>query len=101
MYKGQLEDFPNEVVEKMLERQVEQGNPRDVSVFENRNNENKRNGGFNWSETIEGSEFWIDVINRKIFNTFFELYQNKESLEQERDRLMKRLKEIEELINNQ
>lgn len=32
-YKGELEGFP-EVVEKMLERQVEQGNKRDVSVFE-------------------------------------------------------------------
>jgi len=32
MYKGQIKDFPTEVVEKMLERQVDQGNKRDVTV---------------------------------------------------------------------
>lgn len=29
MYKGQLEGFPREVVEKMLEEQEKQGNKRD------------------------------------------------------------------------
>ena len=32
--KGELEGFPKEIISRMLDCQEEQGNPRDVSVFE-------------------------------------------------------------------
>ena len=32
--KGELEGFPKEIIIRMLECQEEQGNPRDISVFE-------------------------------------------------------------------
>ena len=38
----------------MLECQEEQGNPRDVSVFEKRCYAEQRNKGFHWDETKEG-----------------------------------------------
>lgn len=77
MYKGQLKGFPKEVVEKMLERQVEQGNKRDVSVFEDNMCALKIDGGFNWEETAEDDYFWIDVICGKNFSLFFERYPQK------------------------
>lgn len=45
MYKGQLEGFPKEIVERMLECQVEQGNSRDVSIFEENRDRDKLRGG--------------------------------------------------------
>lgn len=69
MYKGQLKGFPTEVVEKMLERQVQQGNERDVSVFED-----DISSGFTWGKTIEGYEFWESVIRKENFDLFFKRY---------------------------
>ena len=57
----------------MLECQAEQ-NPKDVSVFEVNLMAGRRNKGFTWSRTSEGSDFWVDVLSRKNFNTFFEKY---------------------------
>ena len=74
MYKGQLEGFPREIVERMLECQVEQGNPRDVSVFENILDADRYFGGFTWRDTIEGSNWWSKVIDDKNFDTFFNKY---------------------------
>lgn len=71
-YKGELKGFPTEVVEKMLERQVEQGRKRDVSIFEETRCSGSR--GFYWDKTLEGHEFWKDVIERKNFDTFFATY---------------------------
>lgn len=74
MYKGQLKGFPQEVVEKMLERQVEQGNKRDVSVFEGSKSSGRYGDGFSWDESIEGWDFWDDVINGEDFELFFQRY---------------------------
>jgi hypothetical protein len=71
-YKGELKGFPTEVVEKMLERQVEQGNRRDVSAFEK--NRMMCIGGFAWASSPEGHSFWEDVIKFKNFDTFFAKY---------------------------
>ena len=35
--KNDIEGFPQEVVERMLKRQVEQGNPRNRKVFKKEN----------------------------------------------------------------
>ena len=73
-YKGELEGFPQEVVERMLEHQVEQNNKRDVSVFEKYTDRCKGKGGFTWASTIEGREFWKDVISYAKFEVFFGKY---------------------------
>ena len=74
MYKGQLEGFPREIVERMLECQVEQGNPRDVSIFERTPNADQSSKGFNWRDTIEGDHWWSKIIDYKNFDTFFKKY---------------------------
>ena len=61
-YKGQLKGFPQHVVELMLKRQVEQGNERNVEVFEEYAAADKSDGGFDWDYTSEGVAFWFDVI---------------------------------------
>jgi len=75
MYKGQLEGFPQAVVEKMLEEQERQGNKRDVSVFERSQTADKSEGGFDWaSAEFEG---WADVMYSSNFTDFFEKYPKK------------------------
>ena len=74
MYRGDLKGFPKEIVDKMLEYQVEQGNPRDVSVFERYPNAGQDLGGFNWRATIEGDDWWSKVIDDKNFDIFFLKY---------------------------
>ena len=74
MYKGQLEGFPREIVERMLECQVEQGKPRDVSIFENYKGTGKRSGGFTWDITSEGHDFWAKILMYGELDTFFEKY---------------------------
>lgn len=82
MYKGQLTGFPEEVVEKMLDRQVEQGNPRDVKVFEEYVCAGS-NTGFDWEDTTEGYAFWMNVIDNKSFEIFFERYPKSDSQQTE------------------
>jgi hypothetical protein len=76
-YKGQLEGFPDEVVEAMLDEQERQGNKRDVSVFEKKRIANLSIGGFSWIDTKEGERFWNKVIRYKFFKRFFARYPNK------------------------
>jgi len=78
-YKGQLKGFPKEVVKKMLERQVDQGRVRDVSAFEKYIEANS--SGFNWSESMEGGEFWKKVIKEKNFDLFFQKYPKEEKID--------------------
>lgn len=73
-FKGYLKGFPPEVVEKMLERQVEQGCRRDVSIFERDHYAGFYIGGFDWHNSIEGYDFWNTVIGYKYFDHFFERY---------------------------
>ena len=78
-YKGDIKDFPPEVVELMLQRQFEQTGKRDVSLFEKDRTIGKGVGGFTWDETIEDWVFWHNVIEDKKFQVFFEKYP-KQSL---------------------
>jgi hypothetical protein len=73
-YKGDIKDFPKEVVWKMLDRQEEQGNKRDKGVFEEINHRGRPSGGFDWETSPEGISFWGEVISDKNFDLFFELY---------------------------
>jgi len=78
-YKGQIKDFPKEVVDKMLEYQVAQGNPKDVEVFENHKNADRREKGFTWERTAEGDPFWDNVIMKRFFIIFFQKYPKSET----------------------
>lgn len=71
---GQLLDFPIEVVQKMVERQVEQGNKPDVTIFQEECRATRLDGGFTWGSTIEGDGFWYVVIAQKRFDLFFKRY---------------------------
>lgn len=73
---GQLLDFPIEVVQKMVERQIEQGNEPDVTIFQKDCRATRLDRGFTWSSTIEGDVFWYIVIAQHRFADFFERYPN-------------------------
>lgn len=79
--KGDLEGFPEEVIEKMIEKQVEQGNPADVGVFEECSDRIK--GDFSWPTSIEGFYFWHDVILYRNFTLFFERYPKADEITEE------------------
>ena len=74
-YKGRIADFPEEVVEKMLEYQQLHRGKRDVSVFEKFSFDFIN--GFDWDAAIEGKSFWNRVIMDKNFDLFFSRYPKK------------------------
>jgi hypothetical protein len=76
---GDIADFPKEIIAAMLEWQVMQEYKFDISIFENDRLSGAYNSlpGFQWSETLEGFEFWHDVIFYKDFEVFFEMYPDK------------------------
>lgn len=75
--KGELIGVPNDIIKVMLQRQVEQGNPEDVTVFEKNNNADRDQNGFYWSNTIEGDYIWNDVIVETNFKSFYEFHKSK------------------------
>ena len=77
---GAIEGFPIEVVQKMIEEQVKQGNKADVSVFQNDNTCDEEDGGFKWEDTVDGDDFWADVIDNKNFDLFSKKYPKKTNL---------------------
>ena len=79
--KGYIENFPIEIVEMMVKQQVKQGNKADVTVFYEDGDAVFVYGGFDWSKTKDGSEFWYNVIRRKHFDEFFERYPKMEEEE--------------------
>lgn len=74
VYGGQLQGFPVEIVQKMLERQFEQTGARDVTVFERYKIASGNRGGVTWSNTPEGHDFWSNIIEHGDFGTFWEMY---------------------------
>lgn len=77
---GQIKNFPIEIVQAMVDRQVEQGNAADVSVFQNNNMASTRFKGFDWYSAKEGADFWIRIIRNNTFDIFFEKYPKVEDL---------------------
>lgn len=73
----QLEGFPDEVIDKMLERQLEQGNNRNIEVFKKKSDASKAKCGFDWDETNEKFHFWNQVIHSRDFYLFYEKYPKK------------------------
>lgn len=77
---GKIKDFPIEVVQRMCEEQVRQGNDFDPIVFQEEEYADECKGGFDWDESEEGFDFWISVIDYEKFDVFFEKYpKQKES----------------------
>ena len=76
--KGDLQGFPKEIISRMLDCQEEQGNPRDISVFEKQRDEGKNKRGFTWENTKEGNMFWSNVLTNKDFGIFFRKYPKQE-----------------------
>lgn len=72
--KGVIKFFPIEVVQKMVEEQVRQGNYADVSVFQNDRMADCEHGGFDYRNTEYGYDFWYDIIANEKFSVFFEKY---------------------------
>ena len=68
--KGAIKDFPIEVVQKMVERHIEQDGNANIEF------KDKFDvlGYFTWKDTIEGVDFWSNVIDYKNFDLFFERY---------------------------
>jgi hypothetical protein len=77
---GDIKDFPIEVVEKMIEEQVKQGNCPNVEIFQNDSSACAGDGGFSWAETEDGTEFWIEVLDGGNFDLFFKKYPKKPNL---------------------
>lgn len=73
-----IKDFPQEVLDKMMDNQEIQGNKRDQSVFELKFTACKRDGGFDWNLSPEGGHFWGAVSN-KAFDIFYEKYPKETS----------------------
>ncbi|MGL5913091.1 MAG: hypothetical protein ACRCZB_02915 [Bacteroidales bacterium] len=76
--QGAIEDYPIEVIQRMCECQVEQGNKFDPSIFANDIMANRFKKGFSWDRTDEDGLFWDDIIDKKRFDLFFEKYPKKE-----------------------
>lgn len=74
-----IKGFPIEVVEKMLDRQKEQGNKENVQIFQRNKSASDNIGGFTWSESPEGHDFWHSVINNRNFDTFFSKYPKRKN----------------------
>ena len=74
---GDIKDFPIEIVQKMVNYQVEQGNIPNVTVFQKNCAAAKSQSGFDWNNTDEGNNFWCDVIYLDNFDLFFKKYPKK------------------------
>ena len=71
---GNIENFPIEVVEKMIDEQVRQGNKADVTIFQEGVTADNRFGGFLWRITEDGKDFWDKIICERKFDVFFAKY---------------------------
>lgn len=71
---GDIKGFPVEVVQKMIEEQVKQGNKANVEVFQNRRYNDKTHKGFSFNKSAEGFYFWTEVVVRSNFDLFFQKY---------------------------
>lgn len=76
-YKGEIKNFPKEVVEWMLKQQTKQRNKRNIKVFEKNKTASKKNKGFDWDLVKGGYEFSSQVIAYENFDYFYQMYPKK------------------------
>lgn len=77
--KGDIADFPIEIVQRMVDLSNEQGKwteERGMETFQASASACGYNG-FHWTETLEGHDFWEKVIGDKKFKVFFKTYPSK------------------------
>ena len=76
----EFDKLPKEIQERMLECQVEQGNPRDADVFRECLDQEETYGGFDWGKSKEGWLFWEEILDKHKHKIFFEKYPKKSPL---------------------
>ena len=81
---GQIADFPIEIVQRMVDEQVRQGNKASVTIFSNFKYRGQNSGGFTWNDSPEGHEFWTKIISLKQFDVFFEKYPKLNNMQEEK-----------------
>lgn len=74
--KDSIKDIPIEIIQKMVDYQIKQGNEPNIKVFQKDKFSSKRSGGFDWDETDEGKEFWSSILNDKFYIKFYEIYDS-------------------------
>lgn len=77
-----INEFPIEIVQHMVNEQVRQGNLPDVTVFQKRSYNGKSLGGFAWNLTKEGEDFWNAIICYRKFEIYFEKYPKQTNMKQ-------------------
>jgi len=73
----EFKDLPKEIQERMLDEQVRQGNPRNAKVFEEDIEAGVLRGGFTWEKSVEGLDFWLEIILDGDFAAFYEKYSKR------------------------
>jgi hypothetical protein len=68
---GDLKNIPLEIIAKMLERQKEQGYGRNLK---NLQLDKTSGSGFLWHNTVEGYDFWSNILNHGEYYLFFQKY---------------------------
>jgi hypothetical protein len=71
------EELPQQIRQRMLECQVEQGNKRDEEVFKSDIVSCKEEGGFSWGRTKEGEYTWEQVIGHDNYQPFYNLHNKQ------------------------
>lgn len=71
--KGEIKDFPLEIVQWMCDQQVAQGNLFNPEVFQEHRFADSINGGFYWDRTDIGIDKCQAIIQYKNFDLFFKL----------------------------
>ena len=58
-----FKELPSYIQNKMLEYQKLQGNNKNIEVFIFNPLTPKDAGGFDWDKTLEGTEYWNEILN--------------------------------------
>ena len=69
-----FKDLPIEIQQRMLDEQEKQGNPRNANVFERDITAVLSEGGFFWGGSMEGFDFWEEIILKGNLAIFYEKY---------------------------
>jgi len=72
------DDLPVEIQNRILECQEEQGHLKNPDVFKKEIGAGLTKKGFVWKHTVEGSDFWFDILHLGMFNVFYEKISQKE-----------------------
>lgn len=59
-----IQSLPPEIKQKILKNQARHGNKPDLRVFEKNPTARAWSGGFSWSSTKEGFEYWNNILGK-------------------------------------